>query len=202
MSRPIISPSLSYVLGVIDGDGYVCLERKSRNFKVGLNTRDREFAEAFQMALKNIGLKANIYFNKSSKMWIVYAYSKPFYSWYRSLTVEEKRKLIQRFPVDYLRGLYDSDGSFYMCKSRKNRYPRVMIYNSNIGLLNFARELLAKLGMKSYIHIVHKKGFKSIINGKVAETKRDIYCLTLSLSDTRKFISIIKPSIPRKRGET
>jgi len=75
------SPELSYILGVIDGDGSM-----SSHNRIELEVKDKVFAEEFAHTLRIIGLRTNIrrddYWSKGLKrqarMWKCYAISVVF----------------------------------------------------------------------------------------------------------------------------
>ena len=110
------SPALSYVLGVILGDGCVN-KRKNGGYTIRLNVKDREFANSFSKAMRLIGFNTGKLLHIRSKnpkwsdTWLSCSYSKEFGEWYNGMTLKEKINLAMKFPCDFTRGVYESEGS-------------------------------------------------------------------------------------------
>lgn len=152
------STTLSYILGVLYGDGWVYYY--PYRYVIGLNTTDNEFAECFRVALAKIGLHpSRIYTMKRAQenwndQFRVQAFSKPFYEWFKNLTFDKVHNLLQtpEMKREFIRGFYESEGS--LCQSKG--YFRVTITNTDMKLLNFVRKILEELGFCFYIY-THKQ---------------------------------------------
>ncbi|WP_413398900.1 LAGLIDADG family homing endonuclease [Pyrococcus kukulkanii] len=194
------SPSLAYVVGVHLGDGSVSLDDRYR-YRIRLKVVDREFAEAFAEALKDIGLRPSLYWeNDSSRVgrWVVEAVSKELYM-FLSGPREKLFEVAGRWPVEFLRGFFDSEGSVYVDK-RNPRIGRIAIGNSDLEVLELCKELLEKLGISSSIYLVKKAGDISYIRGKRYRYTRNFYILVIGRIESRKkFAKLISSTIPRKQ---
>jgi len=187
------SPELAYILGVIDGDGSV-----NGYINIELDVKDYAFAKEFERALKAIGLRAdtrnNDHWNKSlerqQKMWKCYACSVVFVRWFKGLTQEQKEGIVSQFPKEYLKGFFESEGTYTI-----NTDGSVHVHFSNFDyeLLSMVQRLLALLGYDSNIYESKRKGHFS---------GREVTAYTLNLlgpsEEKHEFIKRIKPVIKNK----
>jgi len=187
------SPELSYLLGVLDGDGNV-----SGNNLIQLGTKDFEFAEEFANALRAINLRANVieknYWNKDLKRqyhgWRCYARSVVFVRWFKGLTQEQKEGIAKQFPEEYLKGFFESEGSYNI---NTNGGAHVYFSNFDYELLLMVQRLLTTLGYESRIY---ENKRKSQFTGEEKTTYR--LNLLGSSEDKHEFIRRIKPVIKNK----
>jgi len=157
------SPELSYILGVIDGDGSV-----HGYERIELDVKDYEFAQEFRRALKRIGLRANVIernnWNKSLKRkWYgfrCYANSVVFVRWFNGLTQEQEEGIASQYPEKYLKGFFESEGA---CIIDMSGSAHVHFFNTNYDLLLRVQGLLALLGYESKIY---KSKFKGYFSGQ------------------------------------
>ncbi|MBW2674510.1 MAG: hypothetical protein JRD89_14040 [Deltaproteobacteria bacterium] len=155
------SPELSYILGVIAGDGYV-----SSHSYIELDTKDYAFAQEFRRALKAIGLRANViernHWIKNLKRqyhgWKCYIRSVVFVDWFNGLTQEQEEGIAGQYPWEYIRGMFESEGSYYV---NTNGSAEVVFSNFDYNLLLMVQRLLTLLGYESNIYErEHKEPFK------------------------------------------
>jgi len=187
------SPELAYILGVIDGDGCV-----SGHNDIRLGTKDYEFAQEFRRALKAIGLRANVnkksYWNKNLKRqyhgWRCYANSAAFVRWYRGLAQEQKGRIVEQFPEQYLKGFFESEGTYTI---HTNGSANVVFSNTDYELLLMVQRLLTMLGYESNIH---ESKFKGHFSGK-EKTKYSLNLLGSS-EEKHEFIRKLNPVIKNK----
>jgi len=184
------SPELAYVLGVIDGDGSV-----GGYNRIELEVKDKVFAKAFAGALKAIELRANIIKNdrqnkdpkRRHHYWFCYANSVVFVDWYNGLTQEQREKIAKQYPLEYLRGFYESEGTYFI-----NTSGGVNIFFSNFDydLLLMVQKLLTLIGLKSKIYENERKTC-------FAEQGVTLYTLRLlgSVEEKHEFIRKLKPCI-------
>lgn len=147
---PEPSEDLSYVLGVVDGDGWV----SEPSWSVAFEVKDEEFTEKFKATLERLGLRPKCDTrNRShdykgsqwdSHMYRVYAYCKNFVEWYQSLTYEDRLSLFesdsQRWA--YIEGLYESDGSHNVVGS-------VTIASEDSSARNLISNIFKELGVEN-----------------------------------------------------
>jgi len=129
------SPTLSYVLGVLKGDGFIA--RKRRGLVVGLHQEDESFAESFRNALEKLNLNPYQYSPPSTNLIRVEANSKKFCKWYKGLGSGFK-EIACEHPKEFLKGFYESEGL--------RGESEVAFRNTNKTLLRFVGELIGNLG--------------------------------------------------------
>lgn len=208
--EPLPSRELSYVLGVLKGDGSVYKTRrhykKKKNiaYMLNLQVRDKPFAEEFARCL-------SVIFNKSVKVltcdekqdrgifYKVFLASKSFYEWYYSSDIY---KIALAFPIEFVKGVYDSEGSlgFTTSKSKNKvyRYNIIRIVSSNIELLTKIQDLLEEQDISSKLK---KRGIPrtSRILSRNIEWKKEVYCLGIyNKVSVNNFLATIGSSIPEK----
>jgi len=184
------SPELAYILGVLDGDGYV-----SGCIQIALGVKDEVFAQEFANALQAIGLRAKVrkydYWVKNLKRqehrWVCNVNSVVFVRWYKGLTQERKEGIAKQFPEEYLKGMFESEGSYNI---NPDGSAYVWFSNFDYNLLLMVQRLLTMLGYESKIY---KSRHKSRFSGReVTEYKLG---LLGSSKEKYEFIKRIKPVI-------
>jgi len=150
--EPSLEPSyeLAYVLGVLKGDGSVFkIERgKGSECMVQLRVTNREFAEKFKIGLIKLNLNPRIDLVEG-KIFRVQAYSKLFYEWYSSLSLDDIEKLIsseESLIKAFLSGFYDSEGYKTTTQSQGYEYTYVAMSNTDRKLMEMIGRLLRKIG--------------------------------------------------------
>jgi len=151
IKNPDLTPSakLMYILGVLNGDGYVY--KRGRAKIVELGTVKEEFARSFATALKEIGLSPSLRVRrliKGSREYSTYtasAISKNFVEWYKNTGLAQIREMIgenKEFATAFVRGFYESEGSYEISKG----YPSISICNTNLSILLFVKDLVLSFG--------------------------------------------------------
>ncbi len=189
MYRPNLKPSResAYILGVLLGDGTVTYNGKN-GYVVKLKTKDHTFANEFVLMLKKIGLNPVIYTEKVSKYsknwndcYVVRAFSKIFYKWYKSLTIDDIIRIVKGYEKDFIRGFYESEGSIW--KRNDNNQLRIRIVNTNHKLMNAICSMLRELG------------FNCKLRSRLG-SKRQAYEITIEGNNVvSRFFRIINPKI-------
>lgn len=157
------SPVLSYILGVLAGDGWVVRVSKSGTYRVGLHNSRKAFADEFAKALENIGLHCNIfpYINRgwgSKLMYRVQASSRMFVDWYDSLSLADVRGI--ECPREFIKGFFQSEGS--VCDDY------VRMYNNNRNLLEMIAEMGEGLGFNFHLYTYTRKANKYVPRTRIA----------------------------------
>jgi len=197
-----ISPQLVYVLGVMLGDGSA---RKYKRFYKGkpngiqyiikLRTTDEPFAETFCRHLKFLGMNAYIKRIPSEpRVFNVIAYCKAFYDWYTNLSLNDIEKIANLYPVEFLRGFYESEGwvstGTYLDKRNPKQYkfrPRYCL-----GISNYKKELLELVQ-----HILSKLGYNLALYHR--ESKGEYWLMTCKKSQVYAIIKTLNPCIKKLR---
>jgi len=195
------SPELSYIIGVILGDGFKRFDGKGYLLRLAVD--DKEFAEEFGKCLaKVLGRKPyKPYWNKKPKQWIVAGCSILLYK-FLDKPLEELKPCIEYSKNTisaFLRALFDGEGSMHV--NAKYYMRTLRLYNTNEELLNYAKYLLKKYFKINATgpHLARKKGEVINIVGVIRKTKKDYYYLYIhakSLSDFCKYIGF---TIERKQ---
>ncbi len=130
--------AFSYVLGVIDGDGF-----HDNSGTIGLEVKDEEFAQKFMENLEAIGLNPNSGERRGKKT--VWASSKLLVERLKDIKDSKVKWLKEEGEVwSYLEGQYDSDGNLHPSGS-----PRICSYDGEEK--ERIRELLKFVGVESNI---------------------------------------------------
>jgi intein-encoded DNA endonuclease-like protein len=199
MFRCKVSRELSYVIGVIFGDGSV-----TKSGYISLKAMDRDFVEKFALCLTKI-LNKNCPVRKSKGVYYVWIGCKLFCNFIRN-GFEYLKPFIESYPKDFIQGFADSEGSpnvtIYRDRSKKRFDARVVVAtNTNRALLEYIQNLLRRFfDIKSNISLNVKAGKVRILKGRIVKTTKNAYRLTIDrFSDSKKFLRIIGFSIARKQ---
>ena len=129
---------ISYIVGVVHGDGY-----DDSKGTIGLEVKDQEFADKFMENLRIIGLNPNSKMRRGKIN--VWAASIELVSWLNAVENEIRDWLLNEgSPWDYIEGLYDSDGNLHPSGS-----PRICSYDEESK--EFIQGLLTELQIESNI---------------------------------------------------
>lgn len=187
------SVSLSYLLGVLKGDGYVS-KTKDGYYKIGLSATSKLFVENFAENLREIGLKPypiHLYTNPThnSRQYCVITKSVNFFKWYKNQTFRDIERIISGYEVDFIRGFYESEGTYCVTSSGQKI---ISLYNTNFSLLKLVRKILKKVNIDSKIYCMKQNGYGT----------KSLFRLTVlgGNSAVNNFIVVIKPLI--KNGGT
>ena len=187
--KPLTNPSmnLSYILGVLLGDGW--LYNYKNNYFIGLDTIEYNFSNSFFKSLKTINLNPNI-FKKGVKYWRTIASSKLFYQWFNNLDFKEIKKIIDNYPKDFLRGIYESEGCLGVNFNKNNnkKYLIITIVSCEEETINLTKLLIEKLGLHPRLNLRHPR-----------PPRKPIWALNLGKQDEiKRFLYLINPCIKNK----
>lgn len=182
------SENLAYILGVLKGDGWV--NKNKWNYRICLRVTEPNFVESFAESLKQIGLNPEINLRKLPNpnhrdQYCLEANSKEFYNWYKGLTLNDIRALIDRnteYAIAFLRGFYESEGN--ISKASKNSY-RLAIYNSDKELIEFVKQLISNLKIPTSLYSTKRDGKKREYTIRILGRAQNI----------KRFLSLINPII-------
>jgi len=193
-----LSPELGYVIGVILGDG--CLTKRGY---IELWTKDKDFADYFAEIIELwCGKKPSRGIDKRTIM--KSPTTKKYYrhdKGYRirlgftnaALFLKEKIKSLdwvystpKWFKKEVLKGLFDSEGCFYIDK-KGNGW--ILFSNENLRLINLFKHLLKEFGINR-IYVYKRR----------LDNQKMFYTVNIhSFPNIKRFSSIITPIIKRKR---
>lgn len=141
----------AYILGCIHGDGSIFGEKRSHTFQLMVSERD--FAESFKSAVKDLGFEPREHFtNKaSSDMYTVNCRSKNFCQKYKDINLEDLRNKLFRsetYQKQYVKGLYESEGWVRNKSERGLEISLEVISNQDKDIIKLCEEILDNLGYK------------------------------------------------------
>lgn len=191
--------ALSYLLGVLlKGDGTVYITNESKPlakgpkrylvYKVELKNTSSGFLKAFNIACSQVLARRQIQImgpNKDGHRTIRYC-SKDFVLWWRKQSLKTLRRFIEAFPVQYLRGRFDSDGNV-----RKYGASLVGI-EPHRRLMEFERTICMNLGMRAgQIRRCSTPGNVTFIGSKRVVTKQQSITFSVNTADLREHIQFL-----------
>lgn len=195
------SRELSYILGVVYGDG--CCPRNTG--KIRLEVKDRDFVEEFSRCLSTIlNRKDNPYpiWRRNDGRFVTCGNSVVLHD-YISLPLEKQKITIEKNPAEFIRGFSDSDGgvSFYQSRGRNYKECRIVISNSNLELLIYIQALLDKyFHIDSVLRKVRKAGIDKIIKGVRTKTTKPLFNLEINKNQSLvRYLKKIGFAIKRKQ---
>src|SRR5467141_2304350 len=196
--RAVASPELAYVIGVIAGDENLSVH--GYNYEMLLSVTDYDFAEEFSRCLAKILGRPNPYrvrWSEKRKRWIVQGSSILLHRFLRGGWQLLKRYVehCYRCRASFLRALFDGEGTI-----ARNR---ISIYNTDLSLLFYIKQLLSKFGIETrnpHVHTLAGSILKDPRTGIFYERRRDCYALVIRTADSLQFARHIGFAIQRKSG--
>jgi intein-encoded DNA endonuclease-like protein len=194
---------LSFIIGAFLGDGSF-VEDSDYHHHVKLAVRDRDFAEAFNLAV------GHVLERKTNKLIITHDLGKVYYeSKYSSRplglflnsNLGELSCYADPFPAAFLRGLFSADGCAGISNDRNRLRLGIVLGNSDLKLLDLAESMLRKhFEIHSRTYLVRKKGATWRIGHKVVVLRKDAYSLRVEkVRDVKLFVERIGFAIRRKQ---
>ena len=194
---------LSFIIGSFLGDGSF-VEDSDYHHHVKLAVRDRDFAEAFNLAVGHVlGRKIN-------KLTITHDLGKAYYeSKYSSRplglflnsNLGELRCYADFFPAAFLSGLFSADGCASVSNDRNRLRLQIVLGNSDLKLLELAESVLRiHFDIHSTTYLGRKKGDTWKNGNKVVILRKDAYNLRIErVRDVRLFVEKVGFVIRRKQ---
>lgn len=198
------SKNLAYILGVLNGDGYITF-KKGKNYFLRLAVKDKDFALNFKRVLENwSGLCIHFYKRKDIYYKQGYYYEiilcsknainfllKYYISINKQSAIKKIKDLLfskKEYQIKFIEGFYDSEGYF--------GGNRIGFSNTNYYLILLIKEFLDYLGINSKIY-KNKSRINKIRKRKFLSKKS--YRLYIQYKQgIVDFFKIIKSSIKRK----
>lgn len=206
--KPKPSSELSYIIGVVQGDGDLNLcsplsERSGR--RIRLRSKDKDFVEKFALSTTKLLEKKKPYkVTVNGGQYVSCAYSYYLFEFLKK-PLEELKPFIEAHPIEFIKGMIDSEGSvqvnIWCWKNWENLTIKIVLANTNLELLLYLKELLKKYcNIESNIKLSHKKGSKFKCNDNTFTRKKNAYDLVIGkINDVKLFASLIGFSINRKQ---
>jgi len=197
------SEGLSFVIGSFLGDGSF-VEDSAYHHHVKLAVRDRDFAEAFNLAVGHIlGRKTNklVITHDLGKVYYESKYSSRSLGLFLSSPLEELRPFADAYPADFLRGIFSADGCAGVYVDHGCLRLQIILCNSDPELLGLVRFLLqSHFRLHSNTYLRKRKGSTWKNGSKTVVLRKDAYALQIQRAhDVRVFVDKIGFVIARKQ---
>jgi len=197
------SEDLSFVIGTFLGDGSF-VEDSDYHHYVKLAVRDRDFAEAFNLAVGHIlGRKTNkiIVTHDLGKVYYESKYSSRSLGLFLRFPLVELRPFAYAYPAEFLRGLFSADGCADVCTDNGCLRLQIVLGNSNPELLGLVTSLLqSHFQLHSNTYLRKRKGATWKNGSKTVFLRKDAYALQIQrVHDVRVFVDKIGFVIARKQ---
>lgn len=188
--------ALSYVVGVLlKGDGSVYAtshvdlrsraKRRKSIFRLELKNKSIAFLNAFNLSLSVVLGRARVKIGRPNKdHHSMVRYSARFFrDWWRHQSLLTLRPLIEKFPVEYIRGRFDSDcnvatGNVALYRTEKHR-----------EVMEFERLLCKSLGMRVGVLRKHgRPGEVSFVGSRKIVSKQQKLVFIVNIHDFLRVI--------------
>lgn len=198
------SPSLSYLIGVVFGDGSVNMMRRKTgrtNYNIDLFVKDRDFAEAFNEALYQV-LGGRYAINQwQDGRYQVRGQSKILYLMLKDRNLDSLNQFIEPFPADFIRGFADSEGTIGVYNNNGYKAARIQLYNTDHDAIRFIEWLLQSLNIRT--HFSERSAGKTSIkrDGSLITSRKPIYQIAIhDKASIKIFAGKVGFSIGRKQN--
>lgn len=150
------SPELSYLLGVVFGDGSAGLYKKKQDYFLSLQVKDKDFAEKFSECGAKVLKKEKAFalvLGKDKNFSTKYSTrirSKQLYYFVKDVknNFEKAKPFIEEFPAEFVRGLADSEGTACVSLGKKFTLSINVAVSTNVLLLKYVNELVEIFKLK------------------------------------------------------
>lgn len=143
-------PALGYLVGVLVGD-----HKRARDGH-GLSVKNKEFAKYYARKYwETTGVKLNVH--EKDGYWKTYDSA----GWLKELWYSKLWKVVAYvYPVEFLKGLFDSEGSVSPRVDHKKRAlysVKISLVNGDREVISFAKKILENYGLKVNVHYIPPK---------------------------------------------
>lgn len=191
-----LSPELAYILGVIEGDGYLgkvkrhSLNGENYDYILVLSVTDKDFRDYFILQLENwsgfgVYKSKNPQLGKGTKdVYRARLRSKDMYEFLKSYDINKLKESSDEIKAMFLKGFFDSEGHV----TRKQKNGQITVGVVNYSIIHLVRALLESLEIKI-----------GSLNEKALIDKKYYYFSIASIESLQKFRDKIGFSIKRKQ---
>lgn len=169
--------NLAEIIGVVLGDGHICVFPRTESLRIVGNSKNKEFIERYSHIVEEVFCKKpRVSKRKDSNATDITIYEKYISRRlgipcgareHMKTTVPEWIRKDRKFIIAYLRGLYEAEGS---CHTHKKTYTHKLLFsNTNKSLLSIVFSLMRGLefhphASKNKIQISRKDEVQKAIN--------------------------------------
>lgn len=182
-------PNLAYLYGVYIGDGSINKSKTGNHFQLGV--KDKEFALAVLDSLRLEGLSPSLSIEEKSKInkkwsdiYRVSVRSNSLVDCLENIKLEEIKNSNRKIKLSFLKGLYESEGSYYIQSVGTSK--RLDISNTDKKLILITKNILESLSIKLSLYT------------QKYDTNKVVYIISLFSSNIDKFLGYVKPIIRYK----
>jgi len=196
---------LIYLIGLILGDGTFYRVIKNGVYNRGrikLGCKDKELVENFATLSAKILKKEKpyhvwwsnpqrVYVSEFCSKQMVEILSEPF---------NEIKNIIEKHPLNFLKGIFDAEGSISIKYQNGRIYPRIFLTNSNTELIDYIKIKLKQFDINSTIQINTRAGKEKKILHRNTKTIKVCYNICIeNIAGIKKFAELINFTIKRKK---
>ena len=201
------SRELSYLIGVMFGDGSITHNSKKQEYIIKLEAIDKDFVKKFSHCVSAVLDRERdypIHKNKRGPIYSTHARSKQLYYFIKCLKKDfsKAKPFIEVYPAEFIQGLADSEGCPCISASKRLSCRIGVAYSTNLPLLEYAKMLLKReYEIISAIRLHKQAGVTdSIIGGRQITRTKDLYSLEIRPKlNMINFQSNVSFTIKRKR---
>lgn len=186
-NAPRESEDLAYILGVLKGDGCAYDSGRDHRCTLQLEAKNRDFVFSFSLAIGRIMGSPPIQIESlpTHHTFRICKRSPLLYDWYTNLSQSEVEKLALQYPISFMRGFYESEGSVGMY-GRNGKYGLLRIVNTNSALIGLTSMIMNLLGFRHRIRTQHDK----------RRNRKKLFIIVMSAKqDIAAFLDLIKPVV-------
>ena len=161
------SPNLSYLIGVMFGDGNVCANGADKKPRMArLKVADEAFAISFGNAATSLGYRVHQF--TTSQLGRTY-YTAAFHSidfatWWKTAPQADKLSLAAVYPDNFIRGLYEAEGSVFL----KNDSRRITINMGDFPTMCYIDGLLRGMGFPTNLRFIRARNIVPMIRIEIS----------------------------------
>ena len=170
--------NLEYLAGVVKGDGTLYYNKRAQEYVVEIYDRDYAYVEILTKLLQGCGY--NVHVKSYGSYYRVRVNSATLFHTLNSLIP----MLLENPNMSFVRGLLDSDGTFYYDRRKPKPLPVVELANKEFPVVKAASVVLHRLGIH---HSVYLKG-----------GKKPIYKVVVRGGNASRLLEVITPLHPIK----
>jgi intein-encoded DNA endonuclease-like protein len=178
--EPVPSPELSYIVGIVFGDGYTA-EDQGRGV-VGVTNKDRDLLEHFLLCIARVfNCPSAGRITKGTRYGTLKAtVGSTLLMLFLQKPLPQLAPLIEKHPADLIRGFFDAEGCAVVTTSGERLRVGVKASNSDIEVLQYMSRLLReKFRIASSINI-ERKPWQTTIHGQVVDFKKTVFRLCVN----------------------
>ena len=179
--EPVASPELSYVIGIVLGDGYTIVDQG--RIIVGLTNKDKHLLRIFCRSIAKI-LKtpsAGRIVKGTQYGTLKATVGSTLLGLFLRKPLNELIPFIVQYPAKFVSGFFDAEGCVGVGADRESLSVNLSASNTDVTILQLIRGLLnEKFGIASSIHVGRIPQGISLVHGEKVRFKKTVFVLRIS----------------------